>query len=219
MVLPYRDRLALFGRYLQQLIMESLGKRLDRQGQEVLQGLAVYGNKGSTDQHAFIQQVRDGRDDTFVHFLETTQPGASSPADGALTPPITSCFRLGTESALTESGRPSLTIRVPDPTPAPLGALVALFERAVGLYAELVDINAYHQPGVEAGKRAARDTLSALTRVQDAVSDEPPDIRGDWGDGRRRPPDRLAPPRAPVRRGCVLCEVGDRPAADRFSAV
>ncbi|MEB3165467.1 MAG: glucose-6-phosphate isomerase, partial [Cyanobacteriota bacterium] len=59
-VLPYRDRLEVFSRYLQQLVMESLGKKLDRSGQTVHQGLAVYGNKGSTDQHAYVQQLRDG---------------------------------------------------------------------------------------------------------------------------------------------------------------
>ena len=57
-VLPYKDRLILFPRYLQQLVMESLGKRLDMNGSIVQQGLTVYGNKGSTDQHAFVQQLR-----------------------------------------------------------------------------------------------------------------------------------------------------------------
>src|SRR5262249_43261696 len=50
-VLPYKDRLLLFSRYLQQLVMESLGKQLDLEGRRVEQGLSVYGNKGSTDQH------------------------------------------------------------------------------------------------------------------------------------------------------------------------
>ena len=59
-VLPYKDRLLLFSRYLQQLVMESLGKRLNLKGERVDQGIAVYGNKGSTDQHAYIQQLRDG---------------------------------------------------------------------------------------------------------------------------------------------------------------
>src|SRR5439155_1901687 len=59
-VLPYKDRLLLFSRYLQQLVMESLGKQLDLQGRRVDQGLAVYGNKGSTDQHAYVQQLLEG---------------------------------------------------------------------------------------------------------------------------------------------------------------
>ena len=45
-VLPYRDRLEVFSRYLQQLVMESLGKRVDRNDEVVHQGIAVYGNKG-----------------------------------------------------------------------------------------------------------------------------------------------------------------------------
>src|SRR5258707_1911144 len=65
-VLPYKDRLLLFSRYLQQLVMESLGKQLDLAGRRVEQGIAVYGNKGSTDQHAFVQQLRDAVNNFFV---------------------------------------------------------------------------------------------------------------------------------------------------------
>ena len=53
-ILPYKDRLELFAKYLQQLIMESLGKEKDLQGKVVNQGISVYGNKGSTDQHAYV---------------------------------------------------------------------------------------------------------------------------------------------------------------------
>ncbi|RZC54823.1 hypothetical protein C5167_013683 [Papaver somniferum] len=53
-VLPYKDSLLLFSRYLQQLVMESLGKEFDLDGNRVNQGLTVYGNKGSTDQHAWV---------------------------------------------------------------------------------------------------------------------------------------------------------------------
>jgi glucose-6-phosphate isomerase len=59
-ILPYKDRLMLFSKYLQQLVMESLGKEMDLDGNVVHQGIAVYGNKGSTDQHAYVQQLRDG---------------------------------------------------------------------------------------------------------------------------------------------------------------
>ena len=69
-VLPYKDRLELFSKYLQQLIMESIGKALDTQGMPVRQGISVFGNKGSTDQHAYVQQLRDGRNDFFVNFIE-----------------------------------------------------------------------------------------------------------------------------------------------------
>ena len=87
-VLPYKDRLSLFSSYLQQLVMESLGKERDLEGRVVRQGLTVYGNKGSTDQHAYIQQLREGRNDFFAQFLEVLKdqegqavevdPGATS---------------------------------------------------------------------------------------------------------------------------------------------
>ena len=166
-VLPYRDRLQMFSRYLQQLVMESLGKRCDRDGVVVHQGIAVYGNKGSTDQHAYVQQLRDGIDNFFVTFIEVLK----DPAAGSLTEEddspgdLLDGFLQGTRSALTEGGRQSVTITVERLGPRELGALVALFERTVGLYGELVNVNAYHQPGVEAGKKAAAAVLSLQKQV------------------------------------------------------
>ena len=64
-------------------------------------------------------------------------------------------FLLGTREALTEKGRASITLTIDEVNAASVGALIALFERAVGLYASFIGINAYHQPGVEAGKKAA----------------------------------------------------------------
>ena len=75
-VLPYKDRLLLFSRYLQQLVMESLGKEHDLAGNVVNQGIAVYGNKGSTDQHAYVQQLREGVNNFFVTFIEVLQDRA-----------------------------------------------------------------------------------------------------------------------------------------------
>ena len=72
-ILPYKDRLVLFSKYLQQLVMESLGKEKDLDGKVVHQGIAVYGNKGSTDQHAYVQQLRDGVPNFFVTFIEVRQ--------------------------------------------------------------------------------------------------------------------------------------------------
>ena len=68
-ILPYKDRLMLFSRYLQQLVMESLGKEKDLDGRVVNQGIAVYGNKGTTDQHAYVQQLREGVNNFFATFI------------------------------------------------------------------------------------------------------------------------------------------------------
>lgn len=169
-VLPYKDRLELFSRYLQQLIMESLGKEKDRSGRVVNQGLAVYGNKGSTDQHAYVQQLRDGVNNffaTFINVLKDRQ-GASMEVDpGVATGDYLNGFYLGTREALNENGRQSMTLTISDVSAFHVGALIALFERVVGLYAGLININAYHQPGVEAGKRAA----SKVLRLQNAILD------------------------------------------------
>jgi len=174
-VLPYRDRLEVFSRYLQQLVMESLGKDLDRQGHTVHQGLAVYGNKGSTDQHAYVQQLRDGLDNFFVTFIEALDDPADILPLGQEHPQdFLEGFLQGTRAALTEGGRQSLSITLRRFDERSLGALIALFERAVGLYAELIDINAYHQPGVEAGKKAAAVVLSLQGRLEAVLADGQP---------------------------------------------
>jgi glucose-6-phosphate isomerase len=174
-VLPYKDRLVLLSRYLQQLVMESIGKKLDRKGREVLQGLSVYGNKGSTDQHAYVQQLRDGRHDFFATFVRVLRDRDAALAAFEVEPQITAGdyldgFWQGTRAALAESGRASLTITLDAVDERSLGAIVALFERAVGIYAELIDVNAYHQPGVEAGKKAAALVLSRQKKVQGALT-------------------------------------------------
>lgn len=175
-VLPYKDRLVLFSKYLQQLVMESLGKKLDLDGREVNQGIAVYGNKGSTDQHAYVQQLRDGVHNFFATFIEVRQARAGASLEvepGATSGDFLEGFLRGTRTALYEGGRDSITVSVPAVTPAIVGALIALYERAVGFYASLVNINAYHQPGVEAGKKAAAVVLKTLGRVRSALSANP----------------------------------------------
>jgi glucose-6-phosphate isomerase len=176
-VLPYKDRLLLFSRYLQQLVMESLGKELDLAGTTVNQGIAVYGNKGSTDQHAYVQQLRDGVNNFFVTFIEVLKDRV---ADQSLEvePGITSGdflqgFLLGTRDALSEKNRHSVTITVADVSPRTLGVLIALYERTVGLYASLIGINAYHQPGVEAGKKAAGGVIALKLKIAEALRAAP----------------------------------------------
>jgi glucose-6-phosphate isomerase len=186
-VLPYKDRLELFSRYLQQLVMESLGKELDLAGNTVNQGIAVYGNKGSTDQHAYVQQLREGLNNFFVVFIEvlkdrsertTEQPKLKgfSPEAMLVEPGITSGdyltgFYLGTRAALYEKNRESMTVTIPEVSEFSVGMLIALFERAVGLYASLINVNAYHQPGVEAGKKAAAALLDLQVRLEERLAD------------------------------------------------
>ncbi len=171
-VLPYKDRLVLFSKYLQQLVMESLGKEHDLDGIVVNQGIAVYGNKGSTDQHAYVQQLRDGVNNFFATFIEVRK--SRDTAGFEVEPGYTSGdylqgFLRGTRTALADKGRESVTLTVSEVSAFSLGMLVGLFERAVGFYATLVNVNAYHQPGVEAGKKAATDFLRQMSVVLTAL--------------------------------------------------
>lgn len=175
-VLPYKDRLELFSRYLQQLIMESIGKERDLEGNVVNQGVTVFGNKGSTDQHSYIQQLRDGLNDFFVVFIEVLNDGIGSTMD--VEPNVKSGdflqgFYLGTRQALAENGRESASIIIKEVSPFSIGVLIALFERVVGLYALMVNINAYHQPGVEAGKKAAAQVIEIQRHILKLLSNNP----------------------------------------------
>jgi len=157
-ILPYKDRLQLFPKYLQQLIMESLGKERDLNSQIVNQGISVYGNKGSTDQHAYVQQLREGVNNFFVNFIEVLKDreGHSLMLDGKATSgDFLNAFLQGTRRALGEKGRESITLTTETIDARSIGTFIALYERAVGFYASLINVNAYHQPGVEAGKKAA----------------------------------------------------------------
>lgn len=181
-MLPYKDRLLLLSRYLQQLIMESLGKEHDVDGNRVNQGIAVYGNKGSTDQHAYVQQLRDGLNNFFATFLVVLQDQSlvkkldRSPLEvepGVTSGDYLSGFWQGTRQALYESGRSSLTLTLQQLDAKSLGAVIALYERATGLYATVVQINAYHQPGVEAGKKAASVVLDIQAKALAMLKQHP----------------------------------------------
>lgn len=162
-MLPYKDRLVLFSKYLQQLIMESLGKEKDLEGRIVHQGLAVFGNKGSTDQHSYVQQLLEGSDNFFVTFIEVLRDRVQlSPilADNSTSGDYLQASLLGTRAALTMKGRESITITISDVTPFSIGMLISLFERAVSIYALLVNVNAYHQPAVEMGKTCTGEAIT-----------------------------------------------------------
>ncbi|MEM8777964.1 MAG: glucose-6-phosphate isomerase [Cyanobacteria bacterium P01_G01_bin.49] len=173
-ILPYKDSLLLFSRYLQQLVMESLGKEKDLDGNTVYQGIAVYGNKGSTDQHAYVQQLREGVPNFFATFIEVLEDGRETPFElepGVTSGDFLSGFIQGTRQALYENHRDSITITIPQVNARTVGALIALYERAVSFYGSLVNVNAYHQPGVEAGKKMAASILDLQTTVQKVIQE------------------------------------------------
>jgi glucose-6-phosphate isomerase len=124
-----------------QLVMESLGKELDLDKAVVNQGITVLGNKGSTDQHSYVQQLREGLNDFFATFIEVQKDEQGA---ALMVEPNTSSgdflhgFYLGTRQALAEKDRESITLTIKEVSPFTVGCLIALFERAVGLYANLM---------------------------------------------------------------------------------
>jgi len=219
-VLPYKDSLVLFSKYLQQLIMESLGKEHDLDGNTVHQGLAVYGNKGSTDQHAYIQQLRDGVNNFFACFIEVRKGRNGHNIDvepGTTSADYLQGFLRGTRKALHAAGRKSLTISIPEVNGFTLGLLIALFERAVSFYASLVNINAYHQPGVEAGKKAAGVFLALLSEVRGHLSAEAKTAEQIASEISADPEDVYHCLNHIAANAAVKVDLGIIPAEDRFS--
>lgn len=160
-IVPYSDRLVLLSRYFQQLVMESIGKEKDLNGKFVHQGLNVFGNKGGTDAHAFIQQLNDGRDDFFATFIEVTKDAMSLPVDEQTKMgDYLHGFMTGLAAALHNKGRQLINIAITEVNEFNLGMIIALYERAVAVYAELTHINAFHQPGVQAYKLAAQNIIN-----------------------------------------------------------
>jgi glucose-6-phosphate isomerase len=223
-VLPYKDSLVLFSKYLQQLVMESLGKKLDLDGQVVHQGIAVYGNKGSTDQHAYVQQLRDGLNNFFATFIEVRESGDAHPVEveTETTPgDFLQGFFRGTRQALADSDRESMTLSVPRVDARTLGALIATFERAVSFYATLVNVNAYHQPGVEAGKKAAGVFLDLLKQVRAYLADHAGTaVTAELvAAALKADPEDVFHALTHIAHNdaSVICEVGDDPSADQFT--
>ncbi len=171
-VLPYARRLDLLPDYLQQLEMESNGKRVDRQGRVVDYATApvLFGNVGANSQHSFHQLLHQGThlvpiDFVLVRRKEAPQPfqhillasalaQASALAHGATTP--------GQPEKDYPGNAPSTAIVMQELTPHTLGALIALYEHKVFVQGIVWNINSFDQMGVELGKAIAKTLLPAF---------------------------------------------------------
>ena len=158
-LMPYADALEPLARWYVQLAAESLGKR--RGGRGV--GVTPLAARGTTDQHSQVQLFVEGPEDKLVSFVCVERgralpiPGGE-PADYLAGVDLGALLRAeqrGTEVALARAGRPSTAWVLPSLAPAPLGALIVALELQVAAQACLLGVNAYDQPGVEAGKVAA----------------------------------------------------------------
>ena len=170
---PYADRLGLLASYLQQLEMESNGKRVTLSGAPVAHATstAVFGNAGTNDQHAFFQMLHQGVDVIPVDFVAVAQAEEGPKAQQVilLANAIAQAEALMTGSANAAEphrhfpgDRPSSFILMDRLTPKTLGALIALYEHKVFVEGVLWDINSFDQWGVELGKTLATAVLGEL---------------------------------------------------------
>ena len=178
-VLPYKDKLDLWGKFLQQLFMESLGKTLETESGTRYSGLSIFGNKGTTDQHSYVQQLLAGHNDFFAVFIkvlhEKGQAVDIAVEDGGITMgDYLLAFSHGTMNAMKARKRECMGITMDRLDPFSLGGLIALFERIVGYIAAYVGINAYDQPQVEEGKRSAKAIIQLQKKLNDMLAEPTP---------------------------------------------
>ena len=190
-VLPYDERLRRLPAHLQQLEMESLGKRVQSDGTPVPRstGPVVFGEPGTSAQHSFMQLVHQGACPVPVDFILVAKPDhghaenhrillghglaqAEALLMGRDAAGVTADMQAaGADAATIErllphrifpGDRPSVTILLPRLDPASLGALIALYEHKVFVLAALWGINAFDQWGVELGKVLAVPLVGEL---------------------------------------------------------
>ena len=191
-VLPYDERLARFPAHLQQLEMESLGKRVTLEGLPVAYntGAVVFGEPGTNAQHSFMQLLHQGTTPVPADIVLVARPDHHFPASHRLLlanglaqaeallrgrdaeEVRAEMLKAGKSAAEVEAllphrlfpgDRPSTTILIPELAPFTLGQLVALYEHKVFCLGALWDVNAFDQWGVELGKQLASAILPELT--------------------------------------------------------
>ncbi|KLU62226.1 glucose-6-phosphate isomerase [Peptococcaceae bacterium CEB3] len=164
--MPYADSLKIMADWYAQLWAESLGKRLNREGREVWLGQTPVKALGVTDQHSQVQLYAEGPDDKMFTFVsvERLHPDVPIPTDESLPESVRflgghtlgellAAEERATEYALTLAGRLHRRIILPEVNPYYLGQLLLLLEWETAYMGELLNINAFDQPGVEEGKR------------------------------------------------------------------
>ena len=198
-IAPYHQDLSRFPAYLQQLDMESNGKRVTKSGQPVDTPTCpvVWGECGTNAQHAYFQLLHQGTDVTPIDFIVALR--ASHDLPGHQDTLLANCFAqseafmkgksedevraelaaAGLNAAAIDElaphktfpgNRPSNTIVMEQLTPATLGALIALYEHKTFVQGVVWDVASFDQWGVELGKVLAKQIQSELTGAPDAAA-------------------------------------------------
>lgn len=196
-VLPYDSRLARFPAFLQQLDMESNGKRVGVDGAPVTHGTApvVWGEPGNDAQHSFFQMLHQGSPRAALDILLGLHSscGREDHQELAIANALaqSEAFLRGragdgvTPHQVHQGGRPLSLLVFDRVDPATLGALVALYEHKVFAQSVVWGINAFDQFGVELGKSIATEVLGKM-RTAHASEQVSPSLRGLLGHVRAR---------------------------------
>ena len=172
-ILPYDESLALLPAYLQQLDMESLGKRVGADGEavDVDTGMIIWGAAGTDAQHSFFQLLHQGTRLVPADFIAACQPHHTEEEHHAI---LMANFFAQTAALMNGAplaasphdrfpgNRPSNSLLIGKLTPRSLGQLLALYEHKVFVQSVIWGINAFDQPGVELGKRLAARIVPEL---------------------------------------------------------
>ena len=167
-MMPYSQALRDYADWYKQLLAESLGKRAARDGSVVHAGPTPAKALGVTDQHSQIQLYTEGPFDKLITIIEVEKFAEAVPLPsvyegiegvsylgGHTLAELMAAECAGTQVALEQGGRPFEVVTVPEVNAHVLGQLFMWAELAIAYGGELLGIDAFDQPGVEAGKRAA----------------------------------------------------------------
>lgn len=170
---PYSSRLKTFSSWYVQLLSESIGKRINLDGNEVFAGITPLPALGATDQHSQLQLFKEGPNDKLILFIKIEDHQYQVPipapdtAEESLGYLKNQTFNnlieaefIGTRESLTESLRPNLTITLEQLNEKTLGGLFLIFEIATAFVGEMLKIDTFNQPGVERSKVLAKEILS-----------------------------------------------------------
>ena len=185
-IIPYSQYLNQFATYLQQGIMESNGKSVDRNGNKIdyQTGTIIWGEPGTNSQHAFFQLIHQGtklipadfigfaeslhgnkdhQDKLISNFLAQTEALLNGKTEAEVkaegTPETLMPFKVF------EGNKPTNTIFIKKLTPESLGKLIAMYEHKIFVQGVIWNIFSYDQFGVELGKQLATQILQELNNV------------------------------------------------------
>ena len=192
-MMPYANGLKLMGDWYAQLWAESLGKKSDKDGNEVFAGYNPISALGTTDQHSQVQLYREGPNDKVIGFCEVEDFGddqsltiptgmgveAIEYLEGKRMVDLLNAEKRATEYALVDSQRPNYTIKFPKIDAHHIGEFIALWEIATAYAGLMLGIDAYDQPAVETGKKATFGLMGRegysdwLSKVNDTLGETP----------------------------------------------